>query len=244
MPDFNPAHAAFPAWVPRGFGRLPMNTAPVLPIGLDLAAVFLFALTGAWAAVKRDYDFVGVTALAFVVGVGGGLIRDGVFLQQGAPAAVQDVRYLWAVLAATVVGVLLHPVAGRLDRFIAVVDAAGLGAYAVVGVQKSLAAGIPLAGAVLVGVVNAVGGGLIRDVLVREEPLFFKPGQFYALAALAGCIIFVSLLEFAQLRFEYAAWSAIAATFVFRMLAIEFNWRTGPVRRWDWRRRSGDKEPD
>lgn len=213
-----------------------MTSAFILPIGLDLAAVFLFALTGAWAAVKRDYDFVGVAALAFVVGLGGGLIRDGVFLQQGAPAAMQDVRYLWVVLAAMVAGVLLHPVAGRFDRFIAVVDAAGLGAYAVVGVQKSLSAGISPTGAVLVGLVNAVGGGLIRDVLVRDEPLFFKPGQFYALAALAGCVIFVMLVEFWQLPFEYAAWTAIGATFVFRMLAIELNWRTGPVQRWDWRR--------
>lgn len=219
-----------------------MTSAFILPIGIDLAAVFLFALTGAWAAIKRDYDFVGVAALAFVVGVGGGLIRDGVFLQQGAPAVMQDVRYLWAVLAATVAGVLLHPVAGRLDRFIAVVDAAGLGAYAVVGVQKSLSAGISPTGAVLVGLVNAVGGGLIRDVLVRDEPLFFKPGQFYALAALAGCTVFVMLVEFWRLPFEQAAWIGICATFLFRMLAIELNWRTGPVQRWDWRQRG--QEPD
>lgn len=217
-----------------------MTSAFVLPIGFDLAATFLFALTGAWAAIRRDYDFVGVAALALVVGVGGGLIRDGVFLQQGAPAAVQDVRYLWAVLAATAVGVLLHPLAGRFDRFIAVVDAAGLGAYAVVGMQKSLSAGLSPAAAVLVGVVNAVGGGLIRDVLVREEPLFFKPGQFYALAALAGCVIFLLLVRVWGLPFELAAWGAIGATFLFRMLAIELNWRTGPVRRWRWGR-GGDR---
>lgn len=221
-----------------------MTSAFILPIGIDLAAVFLFALTGAWAAVKRDYDFVGVAALAFVVGVGGGLIRDSVFLQQGAPAVMQDVRYLWAVLAATIAGVLLHPVAGRLDRFIAVVDAAGLGAYAVVGVQKSLSAGISPTGAVLVGLVNAVGGGLIRDVLVRDEPLFFKPGQFYALAALAGCMVFVMLVEFWRLPFEQAAWIGICATFLFRMLAIELNWRTGPVQRWNWQRREKDENTD
>lgn len=221
-----------------------MTSAFILPIGLDFAAVFLFALTGAWAATKRDYDFVGVVALAFVVGVGGGLIRDGIFLQEGAPAVMQDVRYLWAVLAATLIGVLLHPVAGRFDRFIAVIDAAGLGAYAVVGVQKSLAAGISPAGAVLVGVINAVGGGLIRDVLVREEPLFFKPGQFYALAALAGCILFVLLSHVWNIPFHDAAWISIAATFLFRMLAIELNWRTGPVRRWKWGRGSEDERGD
>ena len=215
----------------------------VLPIEFDLAATFLFALTGAWAAIRRDHDFVGVVALAFVVGVGGGLVRDAVFLQEGAPAVMQDVLYLWAVVAAVGVGVLLYPLAGRFERLIAVVDAAGLGAYAVVGAQKSLAAGISPTGAVLVGVINAVGGGLIRDVLVRQEPLFFKPGQFYALAALAGCTLFVVLAEGWRLPPEQAAWIAIVCTFFFRMMAIELNWRTVPVRRWMWggeaRRKAG-----
>lgn len=219
----------------------------VLPIGFDLAATFLFALTGAWAAIRRDYDFVGVAALAFVVGVGGGLVRDAVFLQQGAPAVMQDGWYLWIVGAAVAVGVLLYPLAGRFERLIAVVDAAGLGAYAVVGVQKSLAVGISPTGAVLVGVINAVGGGLIRDVLVREEPLFFKAGQFYALAALAGCILFVLLAEAWDIPTEQAAWTAIVSTFLFRMMAIELNWRTAPVRRWMWghhsRQKAGDTAP-
>ena len=213
----------------------------VLPIEFDLAATFLFALTGAWAAIRRDHDFVGVVALAFVVGVGGGLVRDAVFLQAGAPAVMQDVLYLWTVVAAVGAGVLLYPLAGRFERLIAVVDAAGLGAYAVVGAQKSLAAGISPTGAVLVGVINAVGGGLIRDVLVRQEPLFFKPGQFYALAALAGCILFVLLTEAWHFPPEQAAWTAIVSTFFFRMMAIQLNWRTAPVRRWVWGRETRRK---
>jgi uncharacterized membrane protein YeiH len=222
-----------------------MSQTFVLPIEFDLAATFLFALTGAWAAIRRDHDFVGVVALAFVVGVGGGLVRDAVFLQGGAPAVMQDVMYLWTVVAAVGLGVLLYPLAGRFERLIAVVDAAGLGAYAVVGAQKSLAAGISPTGAVLVGVINAVGGGLIRDVLLRQEPLFFKPGQFYALAALAGCSLFVLLAEAWHFPAEQAAWTAIISTFFFRMMAIQLNWRTAPVRRWVWggeaRRKEGGR---
>ena len=75
------------------------------------------------------------------------------------------------------------------------VDALGLGAYAAFGVQKALTAGLPPPAAVLVGVVNAIGGGLLRDVLTREEPLVFKPGQFYLLTALAGAVGNLSVLR-------------------------------------------------
>jgi len=75
----------------------------LLPIWFDLAAVFLFALTGVWAATRRGYDVVGAFVLAFVTGVGGGLLRDAVFLQE-IPAVMRDGRFLWVVLAAVVIG--------------------------------------------------------------------------------------------------------------------------------------------
>lgn len=213
-----------------------------LPIEFDLGAIFLFALTGAWVAIRRDYDFIGVFTLALATGVGGGLIRDSILIQQGVPAFMQDARYIWAVLAATVFGALTFPLALRFDRLVAAVDALGLGAYAVVGVEKALAAGLSPTASILVGVVNATGGGLIRDLLVREEPLLLKPGQYYALAALAGCIMFLVLLQYWQLSVQYAAWSTIAAIFLFRVLAIQFNWRTAPMQHWGWRRLRRDEE--
>src|SRR5262245_30040445 len=157
-----------------------------LPLAFDLTATFVSALAGALVAVRRRYDFVGVFALAFATGVGGALIRDGVFLQSGPPAAVRDSRYVLAVLAATLLGVGVNQLGPRVQRVYLLFDAIGLGVYAVVGADRSLATGIGHLGAVLVGVTNAVGGGVIRDVLTREEPLLFKPGQFYAMAALAG----------------------------------------------------------
>jgi len=114
----------------------------------------------------------------------------------------------------------------RLTRAIALLDALGLGAYAVVGVEKSLAAGMGIAAAVLVGVINAVGGGLLRDLLVRDEPLLLKPGQFYALAAFAGCLLFVLLAVYFKMPAPRAGLITVAATFVVRVLAIQFNWRT------------------
>jgi uncharacterized membrane protein YeiH len=197
----------------------------LLPIWFDLAAVFLFALTGVWAATRRGYDVVGAFVLAFVTGVGGGLLRDGIFLQE-IPAVMQDGRFLYAVLAALVVGALAQRLAERFELLIAYVDAAAIGVYAVYGANKSLIAGVPPEGAVLVGLCNAVGGGLLRDVVVREEPLLLKPGQLYFLATLVGCVGFVVASHHYGIDVEYAAYSAIAATMLLRVLAIHFNWRT------------------
>lgn len=203
----------------------------LLPIWFDLAAVFLFALTGVWAATRRGYDVVGAFVLAFVTGVGGGLLRDGVFLQE-IPAVLRDARFLWAVLAAVVIGILAHRLADRFDSLIAYVDAAAIGAYSVYGANKSLVAGVPPEAAVLVGLLNAVGGGLLRDVIVREEPLLLKPGQLYFLATLVGCSGFVILSHHYGVEVEIAAYVSIAVTMLLRVLAIRFNWRTSALGRW------------
>lgn len=200
-----------------------------LPIFFEFGAIFIFGITGALVAMRRGYDIVGLFALAFVSGVGGGLLRDSLFIQQGPPAVTMDSRYLWAILAAVLVGLFFRRVVKRFTRMIALVDALGLGAYAVVGVQKSLAAGLSIPSAVLVGVINAVGGGLLRDLLVGEEPLLLKPGQFYALAALGGCLLFIVLTLHFSITTWHAALITIACTFVLRVLAIEFNWRTKPL---------------
>lgn len=204
-------------------------TAFQLPVWIDLAATFAFALTGALAAVKRGYDVVGLLSLAIASGIGGGLIRDGIFLQQGVTPLLTNPHYLYVIGAAALLGLVLGERVHRFNRLIALVDALGLGAYACFGVQKSLSAGLGPTAAVFVGVVNAVGGGLLRDVITREEPLVFKPGQFYVLVALSGAVLFVVLTVQTELDATMAAIIAVAVTFIFRVLTITFNWRTGAV---------------
>lgn len=115
---------------------------------------------------------------------------------------------------------------------LSLVDALGLGIYAVVGAQKSLSRGLPMGSAILVGAVTAVGGGLLRDVLTREVPLLFKPGQFYALTAAAGSAVFVSLVLFGRIDVQDAALAAIGVTFLLRFLSIRFDWQS-PALEWD-----------
>jgi uncharacterized membrane protein YeiH len=118
-----------------------------------------------------------------------------------------------------------------MGKIIALFDSVGLGAYAVVGLQKSLDASLSMPAAIMVGMINAAGGGLLRDVLVREEPLLFKPGQLYVLAALAGCLLYLFLAVYAGIRPEAAALATIGFTFILRLLAIRFNWSTKPLYR-------------
>jgi len=198
-----------------------------LPLVFDLAATGLFALSGALRAVRKGYDVAGLVTLSLVAGLGGGLLRDGIFLQDGPPAAVSDYRFLYAVGAAAALGWWFGShFETRLRPVFSVVDALGLGAYAVVGAQKSLDVGLSIPAAVLVGAINAVGGGLLRDVLSRDEPEVFKPGGYYALAAVGGALAFCGLAVGAHADGVFAAIAGIAVTFALRLLSLRFGWTT------------------
>src|SRR5262245_23823894 len=159
-----------------------------VPLSFDYGATFLWAISGALVAARRGHDLSGVFALALVSATGGGLIRDGLFLQQGPPALVRTPAYLLIVAAAALIVLAIGARLQRLAHYshlVDLVDALGLGAYAVVGMQLSLAAGLSLPGVALVGVVNAVGGGVLRDLFTRQPIEVFQPGTLTASAALA-----------------------------------------------------------
>ena len=143
-------------------------------------------------------------------GLGGGLLRDCLFIQSGPPAAMRSSSYMFAVLAGCVIAILFFKHVERLSKPFLIFDALGTGAYGVVGASKAFEAGLAVPACIFVGVVNAVGGGLIRDVLVREEPLMFKPGQFYIIASLLGVSAFMLLALFFRFPLVPSALAAIA----------------------------------
>jgi uncharacterized membrane protein YeiH len=197
-----------------------------LPVAFSLIAHFTFAVTGALAALRRGYDVVGVIFLALITAAGGGLIRDGILISQGPPAFLTDRNVLLTTLGAAVFTLVLRRWIDRLQRPIAVIDALGLGAFAVYGVERCLQGGLGMPGAIIGGTITAVGGGLLRDVLVRDEPLLFKPGQFYALVAIGGCCLFLALIHWRLVGPSEAALFTTIVVFALRLLVIEFNWRT------------------
>jgi len=203
-----------------------------IPPLLDYGATFLWAVTGALVAIRRGCDIVGVAVIALVSALGGGILRDGLFLQQK-PVAVTSPYYLpLIVLAALVVAVCREQIEPLTrHRTVDSIDALGMGAFAVIGMQKAIYAGFTPWGAVLTGMVNAVGGGLLRDLLVNEVPAILKPSQFYSLPVLAGCVLYLILERVSSTgRLQEipvpAAWITIAFVFLGRVFTIRFNWRT------------------
>jgi uncharacterized membrane protein YeiH len=209
---------------------MPAEGAFNVPPELELAAVFLFAITGALLAITERYDIVGVFALALITAIGGGLVRDGFFLQHGPPLVLQDERYLYAVVLASALCLVLGTHLNRLWVVFLVADALGLGIYAVVGAQRALDAGLHLVPAAFVGVANAIGSSVLRDVLTRKETLLFKPGEFYVLAAMSGTAVFLGLGYGVELPLRRAAIWSIATTFAVRVAAVAFNWTTSAAR--------------
>jgi uncharacterized membrane protein YeiH len=201
----------------------------LLPIQFDLAATFLAAIAATWAASRRGYDMVGVCMLAFVGSIGGGLLRDSVFLLQ-IPVVMQTASYLWAIGLGVPVGIVTFRYAERFVHLFDYIDALALGVYGIYGANRALIAGLPPESAAIVGVCNAIGGGLMRDILAREEPILFKPGQLYSLAAFAGVALFILLSHRFGMDTYRAAWIAIFVSFAMRLLAIRFNWTTRSVK--------------
>jgi uncharacterized membrane protein YeiH len=201
----------------------------ILPKFMEYGATLIFALSGALLAARRGYDLSGVMAIAIVSSTGGGLLRDGIFLNQGPPALVQNWVYLALVATAALTVGLLGRWVARIPRFdlvISLSDSAGIPMFAIVGMLLSRNAGLGAAAAVLIGIVNAIGGGLLRDLLVNREPDIFRPGVPIALAAAAACVLFLLLNRGFDVVENLAAWITISLVAVVRSLALYFNVRT------------------
>lgn len=156
---------------------------------LDLLGIFVFAISGGLVAVRLRLDLFGVLVLAGVTGLGGGFVRD-VLIGAVPPAALADWRYLLVPVAAGLLTFWLHPTLGRMERFVTVFDAFGLSLFCVAGALKAVSYGLGPLPAALLGMVTAIGGGMIRDVLARRVPVIFS-GELYATPALAGAAVAV-----------------------------------------------------
>lgn len=167
-----------------------MPTEPsVTFVVMDLAGIFVFAISGALVAVRKGLDVFGVLVLAGTTGLGGGFLRD-VLIGATPPAALADWRYLLVPVAAGVLTFLYHPTLGRMERQVAVLDAFGLALFCVTGTLKAAEFGLSPVPAALMGMVTGIGGGMIRDVLAGRVPAVFR-GELYATPALAGAAIVV-----------------------------------------------------
>lgn len=196
-----------------------VSTADLL-LALDLLGTFAFALNGAFTAVRAvRLDIVGVLALGIVTAIGGGLVRD-VLIGAVPPAAFQR----WPYLAVSTAGALIAFFVARPSRLllrpIIVLDAVGLAFFCVAGAQKSLEYGLAPAAAIILGVITAVGGGTIRDMLIGQVPSILT-NDLYAIPALAGATIAVVVAP-AEIFAVPTAVIAAAVCFVIRMVGVKY----------------------
>lgn len=197
-----------------------MNLALLLFV-LDIAGTFVFGISGAIAAIEKRLDLFGVMVLAFVTALAGGIVRD-VLIGSVPPQGVSDWRFPVAAFAAGAIVFVGYRAIKRLDRAVMIFDAAGLSLFAVAGAQKALAYGLNPFMAALLGVVTAVGGGTIRDMLLAEIPKVLRV-DIYAVAALAGAGI-VSIGFELGLPPVPVALAGAAVCFSLRILSIRRRW--------------------
>lgn len=161
---------------------------------LDLTGVFANALLGGVIARHEKLDPIGFATLAVLSGLGGGLIRD-VLLQQGPPVVLTDYAYLLTAFAGAAVSFLIRVRGSAWDRIWPVIDALALGTWAAAGAQKTLAVGFGWLPAILLGTITAVGGGAVRDVVLRRIPGVLGGNTLYATCAIAGSSVLVVISE-------------------------------------------------
>lgn len=163
-----------------------------LIIALSLAGTFIFGLSGGIAGVRKRLDAFGVVVLAVAVGMAGGIVRD--LLIGRPPETFRDWRYLAAAGAAGAVTFLAPRSVQRSERRLEVLDAAGLALFSVAGASTALAFDIAPVQAVLLGAITGIGGGMLRDILLREIPEVLR-GGLYAVPALLGASVVVAASE-------------------------------------------------
>ncbi|MCU1406131.1 MAG: hypothetical protein JWQ43_2434 [Glaciihabitans sp.] len=203
----------------------------VIPLWADLLAVGVGALQGAlFAAQFRDrrIDLLGVAVVGIASGFGGGLIRDVLLVL--VPATLESNWYLPTGVAAALIGMLLERVFSKLNGVITVLDALTIGLFGAIGTTKALALGLPAVPSIFVGVLSAVGGSILRDILLNLPIALMHVGSLYAVAALLGSTTLVISLSLGAPLF-IAAIVCVTVTFGVRVLAILFNWQLPEQRR-------------
>jgi uncharacterized membrane protein YeiH len=189
---------------------------------LDFVGTFVFAISGALVAVRHRLDLFGVLVLSFAAATAGGITRD-LLLGATPPASLVDWRYFAVSSIAGLLTFYRHAQVERMRNPVQLFDAVGLGLFAVLGANKALAAGLGPAGAVMLGILTGIGGGIARDVLVAQVPNVLRR-ELYAVAALAGALVVVAG---DALRWPPAPVAVAGATlcFALRWLAIRRGWR-------------------
>jgi len=187
----------------------------------NIVGVFVFAISGVLTAIDNDFDVVGSIVIGMVTAVGGGTLRD-ILIGETPVAWMKDVNYLLAILFAVLVSYLFKKYILKLRRGMFLFDTIGIGLFTILGMQKALEYGLETPFALLLGVISAVVGGIVRDILTNVVPLIFRR-EIYATACLVGGLVFLVLIRFSDFLYINMAISMFVV-FIIRYFSVKNNW--------------------
>ncbi len=202
----------------------PSASSVSIPTALEFAAVLAGAVSGALCACSIQLDLIGVCVLAIASSLGGGVVRDMILSNQG----VYMLDHPEAVLACLAVALLAFFFASafkRFERAISLFDIVSVALFTVTGADKALVAGYGIFAGIMLGMLTAVGGGVIRDVMVGRVPAIFRASNFYAVCTFAGASVYCVLAESHMVK-GWAAVLGIFAVLLLRYLSLRFDWQT------------------
>src|SRR5690554_242940 len=187
---------------------------------LDLVGTFAFAISGIRIAAKKDMDIFGATVIGFVTAIGGGSLRD-MMIGLHPITWVTDITYPLVILAAVFFTYLIRNRFSDITKPLFLFDTIGLAMFTISGMEKALSAGLTPLTAGIMGMISAVVGGIIRDVLCSEVPLIFRK-EIYATACLAGAIIFyLGIVSGIDTNINYLITTSVIVAI--RILSIRFH---------------------
>lgn len=198
-----------------------------------LVAITAEAMSGALAAGRRSMDIFGVAVVAFVTALGGGTVRD-LILGHYPIGWTQHPPYIYLVIGAGLLTIVVAPYMHRLKRTFLVLDALGLVAFSLIGCDVALQMNYPVAVVIMAGMITGIFGGILRDVLCAQVPVVFQR-EIYAIVSLAVCGLFLSLRALGVDQ-ELNSVISFAAGLSLRLAAIYFSWSLPTFaydRRWD-----------
>lgn len=186
---------------------------------IEYSGILVFALTGAFIAAKSDYDFFGMLFLAFLTAVGGGTVRD-LILDQ--PVVwTQNPQFLYIIVLAAILSFFTKFIEHRLTKLMFFLDTLGLGLFAIAGTKKSLDLGFNIETSLIMGVISATLGGVLRSVFSNEVPIIFKK-EIYATSAAFASVAYYALNSFG-FDYEISVGIALLICFAVRYLSVKYN---------------------
>lgn len=193
-----------------------------IPLWVDLVAVGVGSLQGAlFAAGFKRIDILGIAFIGIACGFGGGFLRD--LLLSVTPVAFTSNLYLIVATGAAIIGMLLARLLQRVDSIVTALDALSIGMFGAIGVTKALSAGLPVVPALFIGMVAAVGGGVLRDVMLNLQIAVMHVGSLYAVASLIGVSVLTTLV-WLGVPVIVAGLVCVVVTAAVRLLAVRFGW--------------------